>query len=253
MNKLGCGIFFSMCLLLCACSQSATLPAKCETPTHPGALYRAQSGCFSYYVFAQTWVPEFCALNRYRYPQACAQLSNKWAATNFGTHGLWPNYRNVRGRPSYPAFCRLSPGCASKQACGINPVRVDAKTWQQLQRLMPVGSRWLIQHEWRKHGTCSGLTQPAYFARLVAIANQSPTPEIIKNAVGKSLRYHQITQAYRGRHWVTVICARSRHTRQQYLLGIRTYWNAQGKRIENPARPYTNCNRRQPIYIRRQS
>src|SRR5690606_17164057 len=60
---------------------------------------------------------------------------------NFIVHGLWPQYE--RGYPEY---------CASRE-----PQRVPRSIGAKVLDIMP--SMGLVGHQWRKHGSCSGLNQ----------------------------------------------------------------------------------------------
>jgi ribonuclease T2 len=62
-------------------------------------------------------------------------------------HGLWPQFE--RGFP---------------EDCGGGGPDVDNDTARSLYDLIP--SAGLIRHEWRTHGTCSGLSQADYFQVL---------------------------------------------------------------------------------------
>jgi ribonuclease T2 len=101
-------------------------------------------GHFDYYVLSLSWSPHYCAL-----PQArddalqCAQRRH-----GFVVHGLWP-----QGKRDAPAFC------ASNE-----PQQVNGQIVSRYLPIMP--SPRLIEHQWRKHGTCSGLTQEDYFAAV---------------------------------------------------------------------------------------
>ena len=65
-------------------------------------------------------------------------------------HGLWPQYVN-----GYPENCSTAPGLADPS---------------KMTDIMPDES--LVAHEWKTHGTCSGLDADAYF-RLVRQAFES--------------------------------------------------------------------------------
>lgn len=93
---------------------------------------------FNHYVLSLSWSPEYCRTRND--PVQCAG-PRRFA---FVLHGLWPNAK----RPPHPADCAPAPGLR------------DPK---KLLDIMPSIS--LIQHEWRKHGTCSGLAADAYFAK----------------------------------------------------------------------------------------
>jgi ribonuclease T2 len=105
---------------------------------------RGQAGVFDYYVLALSWSPTYCADRRSTaYDQQCdARRGRPYA---FVLHGLWPQYER-----SWPQDCRSSdrgwvPGPVADRMLDIMP------------------SKKLIFHEYRKHGTCSGLSVDAYF------------------------------------------------------------------------------------------
>ncbi len=107
------------------------------------ALARDVAGEFDFYVLALSWSPSYCeaegtSANR----DQCA--SDK--RFRFIVHGLWPQYE--RGFPQF---------CPSRQ-----PDRVPDRLVDTLIDITP--SAGLIGHQWRKHGSCSGLSQRDYFA-----------------------------------------------------------------------------------------
>lgn len=103
---------------------------------------RASAGLFDYYVLALSWSPTYCLEKgfRRRDPQ-CVPGRMK----GFVLHGLWPQFRK-----GWPAKCR--------SRYRFVPDRVI----REVLDVMP--SKRLVIHEWRKHGTCSGLSPRAYFA-----------------------------------------------------------------------------------------
>lgn len=107
---------------------------------------RDVAGRFDYYALALSWSPTYCdEPGRVQTePHQCG-IDRNYA---FVVHGLWPQYE--RGFPRE---------CASTLARRVPQRLADA----QLD-LMP--SPRLVQHEWRAHGLCSGLSQEAYFAAL---------------------------------------------------------------------------------------
>ncbi|MEJ2624148.1 MAG: ribonuclease T2 [Pseudolabrys sp.] len=102
-------------------------------------------GRFDFYVLALSWSPSFCAkqssARRAREPQ-CGGRSYA-----FVVHGLWPQFEH-----GYPSYCQ------------VPAPRLDRALVDKALALMP--SRSLIYHEWNRHGTCSGLSQQAYFAAI---------------------------------------------------------------------------------------
>ena len=100
-----------------------------------------QAGQFDYYVLALSWSPSYCAGEvGERDEQQCAP-GRRFA---FVVHGLWPQY--AKGWPQ---------DCATKESW------IPQKQIDGMMDIMP--SKKLIIHEWKKHGTCSGLSQQDYF------------------------------------------------------------------------------------------
>jgi ribonuclease T2 len=89
---------------------------------------------FDYYLLNLSWSPEFC----YSHPNATECASHP----AFVLHGLWP--QNTDG--TYPQNCSNQPGPS-------NP--------SQYADVYP--DQGLLLHEWRTHGTCSGLSPDAFF------------------------------------------------------------------------------------------
>lgn len=104
---------------------------------------RDQAGKFDYYVFSLSWSPEYCAGS-----PGGGGVSQCSGARQFGfvVHGLWP--QNERGYP---------------QSCSSNS-RVTNGLIQRMLPIMP--SEQLIRHEWKKHGSCSGLRAGKYFEKV---------------------------------------------------------------------------------------
>ncbi len=105
---------------------------------------RGEAGQFDYYVLALSWSPTYCADagDRRKDPQCDGRGGRPFA---FVLHGLWPQYE--RG---WPEKCKSSdrgwvPGPVAERMLDIMP------------------SKRLVFHEYRKHGTCTGLGVDAYF------------------------------------------------------------------------------------------
>jgi len=108
----------------------------------PGIALGEAPGAFDHYVLSLSWSPQYCAS-----PQARSEpLQCEYRRYGFVVHGLWPQHG-----PSSPAYC------ATRE-----PREVRSEIVQQILDIMP--SERLINHQWSKHGTCSGLGQERYFA-----------------------------------------------------------------------------------------
>ena len=97
---------------------------------------------FDYYLLNLSWAPAYCASG-----SAASSECDPTHHFGFVVHGLWPEGNNG----GYPQNC----GAASP---------VSQPIVQHMLTIMPSSS--LIQHEWAKHGTCSGLSTQEYFAAI---------------------------------------------------------------------------------------
>lgn len=130
-------------LALCACSSNApkskeqpatALKTQTSAPASNEIAANTPNQHFDYYLLNLSWSPEYC----HSHPSdiQCTQHST------FVLHGLWP--QNSDG--TYPQNCSNAPGPS-------NPL--------QYSDIYP--DPGLLQHEWKTHGTCSGLTADAFF------------------------------------------------------------------------------------------
>ncbi|WP_335944847.1 ribonuclease T2 [Pseudomonas sp. G166] len=94
------------------------------------------AGVFDYYVLSLSWSPTFCLTH-----QDDVQCSGK--GYGFVLHGLWPQY----AKGGWPQSC--AP-------------RVPLTTAEREKGLTLFPTRKLLEHEWSKHGTCSGLGAVEY-------------------------------------------------------------------------------------------
>lgn len=106
----------------------------------------APMGRFDFYVLSLSWSATWCAITGERRGSSQCESGRN---PGFVVHGLWPQYE--RG---YPAFCTPD---------GRNPSRAALAKAEGV--LPEVG---LARHQWRKHGTCSGLSAEAYFEATAA-------------------------------------------------------------------------------------
>ncbi|WP_325441209.1 ribonuclease T2 family protein [Pararhizobium sp.] len=146
-------------LLLAGCgeqksAESGEAEPKVQTPQKQAASVPIGKG-FDFYVLSLSWSPTWCGNNDGDgSSQQCAAGKNH----GFIVHGLWP--QNQRG---FPEFCRSR-----------DPDRVPEALGRALFDLIP--SMGLIGHQWRKHGSCSGLGQKDYFAVLRAARQRIRIP-----------------------------------------------------------------------------
>jgi len=99
-------------------------------------------GEFDYWLLALSWSPGWCAV------EGDARSADQCAARHdhgFLLHGLWPQFE----AGGWPEFCK-SPHAP--------PARAETRAMADI-----MGSGGRAWHQWRKHGTCSGLAPRAYF------------------------------------------------------------------------------------------
>jgi ribonuclease T2 len=130
-----------------------------------------EPGRFDYYAVALSWSPSYCA-NR-NDPDQCA-IGRR---LGFVLHGLWPQYE--RGYPESCSTEKLPPQ-VRKQYSGLFP------------------SERLAEHEWKKHGTCSGLDPAAYFTLSGKLKNQVTIPRPFQQpATPVRVSYSEFVQAFK--------------------------------------------------------
>ena len=131
---------------------------------------QSASGNFDFYVLALSWSPTFCAEQTSGDDKEQCGTGRPFA---FVVHGLWP--QNERG---FPSDCDSEFG-----------TRIDRSIADNMLDVMP--SRDLVFHEWRKHGTCSGLSPENYFA----LARKAKERVIIPLEYVKLMDYTTVTPA----------------------------------------------------------
>lgn len=119
---------------------------------------------FDFYVLSLSWSPSFCTLDSRGNDSDQCHFTRR---DGFLVHGLWP--QNETG---YPQDC--SVGSNAKQRNYVPRQITNA-----LNDIMP--SAGLIRHQWRKHGTCSGLNQHEYFSTLRQAFDKIIIPPSLKN------------------------------------------------------------------------
>ena len=126
----------------------------CGTVPAEAQRFGDTPGTFDFYVLALSWSPGYCdGAGQGRDAPQCA------AGRGFGfvVHGLWPQY--ARGFPSQCGGNRFIPRPALAEADGLYP------------------DEGLARHEWREHGTCSGLGPAEYFRAVRTARDKVKVPD----------------------------------------------------------------------------
>jgi len=105
-----------------------------------GQASQGNAGKFDFYVMSLSWSPGFCATAAGENDPLQCGPQHHFA---FVLHGLWPQYENG----GWPQNCSTEPA--------------DQSLVTSMLTIMP--SPRLVAHEWKTHGTCSGLSPKDYF------------------------------------------------------------------------------------------
>jgi ribonuclease I len=123
--------------------------ASCEAQ----ALERNTPGEFDYYVLVLGWAPSYCLT------EGGLRRDAESKPHAFVLHGLWPQYEK-----GWPEDCSI----------GKRPW-VPTSVIDEMRDIMP--SKGLIIHEYRTHGTCSGLDPVQYFGVARELYERVRIPE----------------------------------------------------------------------------
>ncbi|WP_370244830.1 ribonuclease T [Salipiger sp.] len=115
-----------------------------------------RAGAFDYYVLSLSWSPTWCALEGDARGSEQCEADHGWIL-----HGLWPQYH--RG---YPSYCPTS---------ARPPSRARTRDMADI-----MGSGGLAWHQWKKHGSCSGLSAEDYFALSREAYGRVTRPELLR-------------------------------------------------------------------------
>jgi ribonuclease T2 len=196
------------------------------------------AGQFDFYVFAQSWPAQFCQAHQ-SWP-GCSSPT-QWQAHNLTLHGMWPNYNQPQSGHSWPQCCQ------SQYGSDIDP-QVAAELMTEFQTYWPNEedpsggdlSNSLWNHEWGKHGTCSGLDQKTYFSTAMNVELSMPTPDVITQNIGNSCALSDLQAAYgaqqcdEGGDCIAGFNCQSQNG-QLYLAGVTTCWDTTFTQITCPA------------------
>jgi ribonuclease T2 len=108
----------------------------------PAVAEGERAGDFDYYVLSLSWSSAWCALegDARDDPQCDAGRG-----LTFVLHGLWP-----QDEEGWPSYCRTGMR---------DPTRAETAAMADI-----MGGAGLAFYQWKKHGRCSGLSAPDYFA-----------------------------------------------------------------------------------------
>ncbi|XP_043699571.1 extracellular ribonuclease LE-like [Telopea speciosissima] len=135
-------------------------------------LVLSASQDFDFFYFVQQWPGSYCDTK-----QSCCYPTTGKPASDFGIHGLWPNYNDG----SYPSNCDPS---SSFDPSAISDLTSSLKSnWPTLACPSSNGLKFW-SHEWEKHGTCSEsvFDQHGYFETTLNLKKKVDLLQILENA-----------------------------------------------------------------------
>lgn len=157
---------------------------------------------FGLYVLALTWEPAFCCDSPSK--GQCTGLNGSFGADHLTIHGLWPNYNDQESKEkgeAYPTFCGDYASCEKSNVAACDPdtatIPADMATYGPGY---VTDNYFLADHEWPKHGSCTGLDSGTYFQaainQLKSLPGDQGTPDILRNNVGGSVKRTDLAAAF---------------------------------------------------------
>jgi len=147
------------------------------------------------YLLALTWQPSFCETHS-RKKECRTQTKNRYDATHWSLHGLWPQPRNN----AYCGVSNMDKGIdRNKRWHLLEPLKLSQKTATELAFVMPAVASNLQRHEWIKHGTCYGSDAEDYYSDSISLTNQvnnSIVGKLFNQGVGKRVSLKQVRQHF---------------------------------------------------------
>lgn len=157
-----------------------------------GSVLAQQGGGRTRFILAASWQPAFCQTNQ-RKAECASQTKDRYDATNFSLHGLWPMRKD---------YCGVSDDLRAADRDGswseLPEVMLSQSAKSALDKAMPGTQSGLERHEWLKHGTCTGMSADAYFGtavRLLDELNASAVRDLFAANIGRTLTAQQIKAA----------------------------------------------------------
>lgn len=175
------------------------------------------AGVFDYYLLTLSWSPTFCLTHREN-----EQCSGK--GYGFVLHGLWPQYANG----GWPQSC---------------PPRVALSQAERAKGLGLFPTRKLLEHEWSKHGTCSGLGASGYLDLADKAVGAVQIPEKLQPlSTSYYFEAQEIARLFRQSNpgipanGIAIICNGPELSEVRVCMGKDLAFGACGKGVKNQCR-----------------
>ena len=148
------------------------------------------------YILAISWQPAFCEKLPNK-PECRSQHKNRFDATNFTLHGLWP-------QPRGNSYCDLPQAIVATDKSGrwseLPKLTLSEELRAELAQKMPGYRSYLHRHEWYKHGSCMpGYSPEDYFQislNLLDAVNDSTFANGFRRDIGRRLSFRDISSKF---------------------------------------------------------
>ena len=143
------------------------------------------------YLLAISWQPAFCQTHQSK-NECESQTADRFDATHFSLHGLWP-------QPPNNIYCNVSNQDKNldknKAWSQLPALGLSDGTMTALSQRMPGVASFLQRHEWIKHGTCYSEHAEEYFVESLSLIDQlndSAVRELFSSNIGNSITANEI-------------------------------------------------------------
>lgn len=175
------------------------------------------AGVFDYYLLTLSWSPTFCLTHLDN-----EQCSGK--GYGFVLHGLWPQY----AKGGWPQSC--AP-------------QVQLSQEERARGLTLFPTKKLLEHEWRKHGTCSGLEAADYLELADKAVGAVRIPETLQPfSAAYYLEAREIARLFQESNpdipadGIAILCRGPELSEVRICMGKDLAFTACGKGVKNQCR-----------------
>lgn len=142
-----------------------------------------------------SWQAAFCQIKPQK-KECFLQDHNQFQAEHFTLHGLWPQPKGLE-------YCNVNGKDRSLDAQrkweSLAPLKLEAKTRNQLDMVMPGVQSGLDRHEWVRHGSCYGTNAETYYRVALSLLQQINDSELRRtfvSALGSRTTASQLKTAF---------------------------------------------------------
>ncbi|ASY57207.1 MULTISPECIES: ribonuclease T2 [Sinorhizobium] len=169
----------------------SSLAAAEESPGEE--MKTVPDGARTEYVLAVSWQPGFCETRPTR-KECVDQTSDRFDATHFSLHGLWPLKKS---------YCGVETELKAQDRKGewleLPKLAMADETAARLIVAMPGVKSGLDRHQWLRSGTCQADNADDYFTlqlRLLDELNASAVRALFADRIGSEIGEKQIKAAF---------------------------------------------------------